>query len=289
MLSDTSGPASQTSQWITFNPSPAAANSFSIRPGFFMSLYPSGTRANHGASRAIILSGNYLQHFGDLDSPPLSWPKLAICGVFPWMNRSLRTSLDFRRPPMRLPHGTHAAIGLGHGTSLPVVCQQIPTLLPVKALAFWPKPLSCFCCRMKTILLVEDNEDDVFVMKRACQRTGIPHALQVVMSGEAALEYLEGTGVYADRTAYPLPQVIFLDIHLPYRDGHQVLEWIRARPHFKNLPVVMLTSSDQREDIDRAYELGVTSYLKKVACLAEFGQGVRVILKYWLELNTPAA
>jgi len=138
---------------------------------------------------------------------------------------------------------------------------------------------------MKTVLLVEDNQDDVFVLKMACQRTGIPHNLRVVTDGAMAVEYLSGDGPYADRTVNPMPDVVFLDIKMPKRDGHEVLKWVRAQPGLKNLPVVMLTSSAQRTDIDRAYDLGVTSYLEKVPCLAEFGQGVRIILKYWLELN----
>ncbi len=138
---------------------------------------------------------------------------------------------------------------------------------------------------MKTVLIVEDNPDDVFVMKMACQRTGIPHLLRVVTDGAMALDYLSGIGEYADRTAHPLPDVVFLDIKMPKRDGHEVLKWIRSQARLKNLPVVMLTLSTQTSDVDRAYELGVTSYLQKVPCLAEFGQGVRIILKYWLELN----
>jgi CheY-like chemotaxis protein len=140
---------------------------------------------------------------------------------------------------------------------------------------------------MKSVLLVEDNEDDVFFMKMACQRTGIPHNLQVVDNGDAAVDYLAGNGIYADRNTYPLPDLIFLDIKLPKRNGHEVLEWIRSQSRLKNLPVVMITSSLVSSDVSRAYELGVTSYLRKLASPAEFGQGVRVILKYWLELNIP--
>lgn len=142
---------------------------------------------------------------------------------------------------------------------------------------------------MKTVLLVEDNEDDIFFMKMACQRTGIPHAFHVVTDGEEALQYLAGTGVFADRSTHPLPDLVFLDIKLPKRDGHKVLEWIRSKDVFKNLPVVMLTSSLAESDVSRAYALGVTSYLHKIASPAEFGQGVRVILKYWLELNITSA
>jgi CheY-like chemotaxis protein len=138
---------------------------------------------------------------------------------------------------------------------------------------------------MKTVLLVEDNEDDIFFMKMACQRTGIPHNLQVVEDGDAAVDYLAGNGIYADRGKYPLPDMVFLDIKLPKRNGHEVLEWIRSQPTLKHLPVVIVTSSLVNVDVSRAYELGVTSYLRKLASPAEFGQGVRVILKYWLELN----
>ena len=142
---------------------------------------------------------------------------------------------------------------------------------------------------MKTVLLVEDNDDDLFFMKMACQRTGIPHALQCVTDGAQAVDYLAGNGVYADRNKYPMPDLVFLDIKLPKRNGHEVLAWIRTQPVLKTLPVVMLTSSTAPSDVSRAYELGVTSYLRKLSAPAEFGQGVRVILKYWLELNIPSA
>jgi CheY-like chemotaxis protein len=108
----------------------------------------------------------------------------------------------------------------------------------------------------------------------------------VVTDGAMALDYLSGKGHYEDRIAHPLPDVIFLDVKMPKRDGHQVLEWIRSQPNLKNLPVVMLTMSAQTSDVERAYKLGVTSYLQKVSCLAEFGQSIRIILKYWLDLNT---
>ena len=138
---------------------------------------------------------------------------------------------------------------------------------------------------LKIVLLVEDSSDDVFVMKMACQRSGIPHDLRVAEDGDAAVEYLSGAGKYKDRTAHPFPDVVFLDIKMPKRDGHEVLKWIREQPGMKNLPVVMLTGSVQPSDVDRAFELGVTSYLKKVACPAEFGQAVRIVLKYWLDLH----
>ena len=142
---------------------------------------------------------------------------------------------------------------------------------------------------MKTVLLVEDNDDDAWMTKLACERTGIPHSLQIVTDGDVAINYLSGKGAYADRTTHPLPDLVFLDIKLPKRNGHEVLEWLRGEPAFKNLPVVVLTSSAEPKDVSRAYSLGVTSYLRKMSEPAVFGQAVRVILKYWLELNVPSA
>jgi two-component system, response regulator len=141
---------------------------------------------------------------------------------------------------------------------------------------------------MKTVLLVEDNEDDVTIMKMACQRTGIPHVLRVVTDGNEAVDYLGGTGSYAGQQAGSMVDLIFLDLRMPGRDGHEVLEWIRSQPELKNIPVVILTAFSRPQDVDRAYSLGVTSFLHKNPAQAEFGQAVRVILKYWLKLNIAA-
>src|SRR3954447_26649390 len=121
---------------------------------------------------------------------------------------------------------------------------------------------------MKTVLLVEDSDDDVFAMKRACQRTGIPHSLRVVNSGEEAIEYLSGKGAYGDRMTHPFPDLVFLDIKLPGLDGHDVLQWVRSQPGLKSLPVVMLTGSNEPKDIQRAYGLGVDSFVRKISCPA---------------------
>jgi CheY-like chemotaxis protein len=138
---------------------------------------------------------------------------------------------------------------------------------------------------MKTVLLVEDDHDDIELMRRACKAADIAHLLNVVTDGDAAIEYLGGTKPYNDRLRYPLPQLIFLDVKMPKRDGHQVLQWIRDQVQFRHLPVIMLTGSKELSDINRAYQLGVTSYLLKTAYSKEFTDGVRIILKYWLEMN----
>jgi CheY-like chemotaxis protein len=132
---------------------------------------------------------------------------------------------------------------------------------------------------------VEDNPDDVFVIRNACARSGFPHGFSFVPDGQAAIDYLAGTAPYGDRRQHPFPDLVFLDLKLPKLTGHEVLEWIRGQSQLKNLPVIMLTSLQEHSEVDRAYKLGVTSYLRKTADVTEFGQAIRVILKYWFELN----
>jgi len=113
------------------------------------------------------------------------------------------------------------------------------------------------------ILLVEDSEDDAFLMKRTLNAAGVANPVFVVTDGEQAVDYLAGNGVYADRAAYPLPAVVFLDLKLPLKSGHEVLAWIRAQNAFESLLVIVLTSSDEPADLRRAYSLGASSYLVK--------------------------
>lgn len=114
-----------------------------------------------------------------------------------------------------------------------------------------------------TILLVEDNEDDVFAMKRALAHGRIMNPLQVVTDGQQALDYLSGAGEYADRKCFPLPFIVFLDLKLPYVHGFEVLTWMRQQPALSSIVVVVLTSSAEHKDQDRAYTLGARSYLVK--------------------------
>ena len=112
------------------------------------------------------------------------------------------------------------------------------------------------------ILLVEDNEDDVFLMQRAMAKANIRPPLYVATNGQEAVDYLAGSGSFADRAAYPLPHCIFLDLKLPFYDGFEVLEWMNQRA-LANIPVLVLTSSPEERDRERARQLGARAYLVK--------------------------
>jgi len=115
----------------------------------------------------------------------------------------------------------------------------------------------------QTILLVEDNEGDVYLFKRVVNKAGIKNPVQVVRTGEQAVGYLAGTGKYEDRHQYPLPFLIMLDLKLPLKDGLDVLQWMRQRPDLASIKVIVLTSSSEPRDVERANRLGALSYLVK--------------------------
>jgi CheY-like chemotaxis protein len=116
---------------------------------------------------------------------------------------------------------------------------------------------------LPTILLVEDNEDDVFAMQRALRKAQVTHPLQVVTDGQKAIDYLSGVGVYVDRSIYPLPTLVFLDLKLPYYGGFEILEWMRGRAELRDTRVIILTSSAEQSDHDRAARFDVQTYLVK--------------------------
>jgi CheY-like chemotaxis protein len=135
------------------------------------------------------------------------------------------------------------------------------------------------------VLLVDDNADDVLLMQRAFGATAITAPLIVVSDGAAAIEYLSGTGAYMDRAAHPLPALMLLDLKMPRVSGFAVLEWLRQQPALKRLPVVVLTSSSQETDINRAYDLGANSYIVKPSGLTQIAKVAQEIEAYWLKWN----
>ena len=137
----------------------------------------------------------------------------------------------------------------------------------------------------RAILLVEDNEDDVFLMKRALQGARVVNPLHVVEDGQEALDYLSGNGKFADRESHPLPAVVFLDLKLPYISGHDVLAWIRQQKEFESLVVIVLTSSNEASDLSRCYALGANSYLVKPPTPDQLEDLAKAFKWYWLEYN----
>jgi len=113
------------------------------------------------------------------------------------------------------------------------------------------------------ILLVEDNPDDLFFMQRALGKTGLLDRLVAVADGQEAISYLSGTGKFANRAKHPLPALVLLDLQLPYFTGLEVLEWAREQPQLSEVPIVVLSSSQQRSDQERAFALGARAYFPK--------------------------
>ncbi|MEY4939078.1 MAG: hypothetical protein RIQ93_813 [Verrucomicrobiota bacterium] len=131
-------------------------------------------------------------------------------------------------------------------------------------------------------MLVEDNEDDVFLMQRALGAAQVVNPVVVVRDGEEAIRYLSGESPYQDRAIHPLPVVVFLDLKLPFQSGHEVLAWIRAQRALESLVVVVLTSSDEPYDLRRAYSVGANSYLMKPMSAAQLSSLAQAFNWSWL-------
>jgi len=139
----------------------------------------------------------------------------------------------------------------------------------------------------RVILLVEDNDNDEVLTLRALKKSNILNRVVVVRDGAEALDYLFSRGVHANRPASEIPQVILLDLKLPKIDGLEVLRAIRADERTKLLPVVVLTSSVEEQDVIRSYGLGANSYVRKPVDFNQFVDAVKQLGLYWLVINQP--
>ena len=139
--------------------------------------------------------------------------------------------------------------------------------------------------RDSAILLVEDDEADILLLRRAFRNAHIANPLNEVRDGQAAIQYLSGEGDYADRTRYPIPFLILLDLRLPKLSGFEVIAWMRDQPQLANLIVVVLTASDHVPDVTKARDLGANSYLVKPGNFEELVQMVKRIKGRWLLLD----
>ena len=138
---------------------------------------------------------------------------------------------------------------------------------------------------MRTILQVEDDPNDVFLFQHALKRSGLPNPIQVASDGQEAIDYLQGAGKFADRGRFPFPNLVLLDLKLPYVMGLDVLRWIREQP-WAALPVVMLTASAEEADIAAAYRLGANAFLTKPSEAGKLEDMVKAIKQFWLTYNT---
>lgn len=134
------------------------------------------------------------------------------------------------------------------------------------------------------VLVAEDDDNDIFFLERAFKQAQIINPLIRVSDGEEAIAYLRGENEYANREKHPLPQLMLLDLKMPRKNGFDVITWIRSQPGLKRLPIVVLTSSKEDPDINRAYEIGANTYLVKPVKFEGLVEMMRTLNLYWLML-----
>ena len=137
---------------------------------------------------------------------------------------------------------------------------------------------------MKTILLVEDEEDDVFFLQQAFRKAGILNPMHVASDGPQAIDYFKGAGKFANRTEFPPPGLVLLDLKLPYVMGLDVLKWVRQQPELP-VVVIILSSSSELTDIKTAYRLGANAYLVKPPDVSKLVEVAKSIKDFWLTHN----
>jgi len=132
--------------------------------------------------------------------------------------------------------------------------------------------------------MADDDMDDCLLMRDALSETGIQYDLRVVGDGEELFDYLDRSGKFAEPEAAPRPDLILLDLRMPRKDGREALRQLKADPHWRRTPVVMLTTSTAEDDVRYAYEQGVNSYITKPVTFRTLVDSVRLLSQYWFEL-----
>ncbi|MEO5802933.1 MAG: response regulator [Verrucomicrobiota bacterium] len=132
-----------------------------------------------------------------------------------------------------------------------------------------------------TILIVEDDPNDILFFKRALNKNGINNPICTLPDGEEAIMYLKGMAQYADRSAHPFPGVIILDLKMPRKSGLEVLQWLKDHPKYRVIPTIVFTSSKLNEDVIKAYGLGANSYMVKPSSFDDLQQMMKTAHQYW--------
>lgn len=135
------------------------------------------------------------------------------------------------------------------------------------------------------ILYIEDSEDDVFLLARAFDVARVAIALYTVSDGQEAIDYLSDTDAYADRIRHPIPNLILMDLRMPRKSGMEVLQWLREQSRLRYLPVIIFSSSCQREDVEQAYALGANAFVTKPATCEKRNEMARLIKEFWADFN----
>ena len=137
------------------------------------------------------------------------------------------------------------------------------------------------------VLLAEDSEDDLFLMRRAFRKAGVNNRVIEVRDGDEAITYLEGKGRYFDRKQYPLPCVIITDLKMPKVNGFELLRWLHERPEFHPVPKLVLSSSDEPRDREEAASLGACGYFVKPGAVTDLVKVVAEINEDWISQHCP--
>jgi CheY-like chemotaxis protein len=138
------------------------------------------------------------------------------------------------------------------------------------------------------ILIVEDEENDAMLLKMAFKKNNILNPLHWVKDGLEAIAYLNGEGVYANHALYPFPEVLIVDLKMPRMSGLELLQWIRDHSNYKVIPTIIMSSSRQDSDIEKAYELGANTYMIKPSSFDELARMVKLAHEYWAASVKPA-
>lgn len=134
------------------------------------------------------------------------------------------------------------------------------------------------------IVMADDDEDDILLTEKAFQQNRLLNKFSKVRNGEELLDFLHNRGMYQDTEAYPRPGLILLDLNMPKKDGRETLREIKADEKFKDIPIVIFTTSKAEEDIYRSYKMGVNSFITKPVTFDKLIEVIRVVGEYWLEI-----